>query len=68
MERTTGSQGHVNSVSHDIGQGAYYNDAHPALFHALKASRQPTHIQQQGCDTETTDATAEYGSTSELPV
>lgn len=36
MERTTESQGHVDSVSHNIGQDTYYNDAHPALFHTLK--------------------------------
>lgn len=52
MERTTESQGYVNAVSRNIEQGAHYNDAHPALFHTIKPSRQLTHIQQRECATE----------------
>jgi hypothetical protein len=67
MERTAESQRYVKAVSRNIEQDTHYNDAHPALFNTHRPHVSiPTHNSESV--TEATDAIAEYGSTSELPV
>jgi hypothetical protein len=45
MERTTDSQGYVNTFPRNIERGTYYNDAHPALYNVIRieAVSFPTH-------------------------
>jgi len=47
MERTTESQGYINTIFRNTERDTYYNDAHPALHNArVEASCQLPHTQQ----------------------